>query len=232
MRLPLESPQQNRLLASLPHRDYRRLATYLEVVPLTFRQVLHESGTSFRHVYFPYRGVVSLVSMVGGGKGAEVGLIGNEGVVGASAALGIVVSPLRAVVQGSGVAARISSRRLRSEMNSRGSWYRELFRFSQELVSQAAQTAACNRFHSAEQRLARWLLMTRDRVGSDQLHFTHQFLSVMLGVRRTGVTAAAANLRKRGLISYSRGNLTVLDPAGLRKAACACYLLVAKGAGA
>ena len=228
MRSPSQSSDQNRLLAALPRRDYQRLARDIEVVPLTFGQVLHEPGDRFRHVYFPHRGVVSLLTMVGPGKGAEVGMVGNEGVVGGSAALGIDVSHLRAVVQGDGVAARISSRRLQQALGTHASWYRELFRFSHALMGQVAQTAACNRFHKVEQRLARWLLTTRDRVQSRHIHLTHQFRSLMLGVRRTGVTAAAASLQKRGLISYRRGNIQLLDAKGLEAAACPCYRVVSE----
>ena len=228
MRRAPRSSDQNRLLAALPRRDYRRLAGHIEVVPLTFGQVLHEPGDRFGHVYFPHRGVVSLLSMVGPGKGAEVGMVGNEGVVGGSAALGIDVSNLRAVVQGGGAAARISSRRLHRELKAHGSWYRELFRFAHVLMGQVAQTAACNRFHNVEQRLARWLLTTRDRVRSSHFHLTHQFLSLMLGVRRAGVTAAAASLERRGLIAYSRGSIRLLDVTGLEDAACPCYRVVSE----
>jgi len=194
---------QNRLLAALPRQDYRRLAKYLEPVSLTFGQVLY-----------------------GPGKAAEVGMVGNEGVVGASAALGIDVSNLRAVVQGAGTAVRITASRLRRELRAQGDWYRELFRFTHALMAQVAQTAACNRFHKIEPRLARWLLTTRDRVHSNRFQLTHQFLSLMLGVRRVGVTAAATSLQRRGLISYRRGNIELLDPRGLEAAACGCYRAV------
>jgi CRP-like cAMP-binding protein len=226
MRRPSASPDPNRLLAALARPGYERLAKHIEVVPLTFGQVLHEPGQRFGHVYFPRRGVVSLLTTVGGGKGAEVGIVGNEGLVGGSAALGVDVSNLRAVVQGGGSAARISTRRLRLALSTHAEWYRELFRFTYALMGQVAQTAACNRFHRVEQRLARWLLSTRDRVQSDNFHLTHQFLSLMLGVRRTGVTVAAANLQKRGLITYTRGNIQLLDWSGLEAAACACYGVV------
>lgn len=220
------SSDQNRLLAALPHRDYQRLARYLEPVSLSFGQVLYEPGGRIAQVYFPRSGVISLLTMIGPGKGAEVGMVGKEGVVGASASLGIDVSHLRAVVQGSGTAARIASSRLRRELRAQGSWYRELFRFSHALMGQVAQTAACNRFHKVEPRLARWLLTTRDRVQSSRFHLTHEFLSLMLGVRRVGVTAAATSLQKRGLITYSRGSILLLDPKGLEATACACYRAV------
>jgi CRP-like cAMP-binding protein len=217
------SPVQNRLLAALPRQDYRRLAQYLEPVSLAFGQVLYEPGARITHVYFPYGGVISLLTVVGPNKAAEVGIVGNEGVVGGSAALGIDVSHLLAVVQGAGTAARITSSRLHKELRTHGSWYRELFRFTQALTNQVAQTAACNRFHTVEARLARWLLATRDRVHSPHFHLTHEFLSHMLGVRRPGVTAAATSLQKRRLIAYSRGNIRILDAAGLEASACECY---------
>lgn len=218
-----QSPIQNHLLAGLPREDYQRLARYIEPVALTFGQVLYEPGDRIRHVYFPCSGVISLLTVVGQTKATEVGIVGNEGVVGGSAALGIDVSHLRAVVQGTGTAVRISSSRMHKELKSHGSWYRELFRFTHALMSQTAQTAACNRFHKVEARLARWLLATRDRVKSRQFHLTHEFLSLMLGVRRVGVTGAATSLQKRRLITYTRGNIHLLDVAGLEAAACECY---------
>ena len=222
------SSEQNRLLAALPRQDYQRLAKHLEPVSLAFGEVLYEPGGRIDHVYFPRRGVVSLLTVVGAGKAAEVGVVGNEGVVGGSAALGIDVSHLRAVVQGGGTAVRIASLRLRRELRVHGLWYRELFRFTHALMGQVAQTAACNRFHRVEARLARWLLSTRDRVHSNRFYLTHQFLSLMLGVRRVGVTAAAAGLQERGLIAYRRGNIELLDSRGLEAAACECYQAVAE----
>lgn len=216
-------PVKNRLLAALPRQEYRRLARYLEPVSLAFGEVLYEPGARIRHAYFPYGGVISLLTVVGACKAAEVGVVGNEGVVGGSAALGIEVSHLRAVVQGAGTAARITASRLHKEFSSHGSWYRELFRFTHALTNQVAQTAACNRFHTVEARLARWLLASRDRAGSRHFHLTHEFLSLMLGVRRVGVTAAATGLQERGLIAYRRGNIQILDPAALEATACECY---------
>lgn len=220
------SPVQNRLLAALPRRTYGQLAQHLEPVSLAFGQVLYEPGSQIRHVYFPYSGVISLLSAVGAGKAAEVGMVGNEGMVGGSAALGIDVSQLRAVVQGAGISARIASSRLHKACRTHGSWYRELFRFTYALMTQTAQTAVCNRFHKVEARLARWLLATRDRVHSNHFYLTHEFLSLILGVRRVGVTHAAINLQKRRLITYTRGNIQLLNPKGLEAAACECYLAV------
>jgi CRP-like cAMP-binding protein len=226
MQRKAQPPVQNRLLAALPRQDYQHLARYLEPVALTFGKVLYEPSGRIPHVYFPYSGVISLLSVVDAGKAAEVGVVGNEGVVGGSAALGIHVSHLRAVVQGAGTAVRIQSSRLHTELRTHGSWYRELFRFTHALMNQVAQTAACNHFHTVEARLARWLLATRDRVRSNRFYLTHEFLAHMLGVRRVGVTAAATRLQKRRLITYTRGNIQLLNTAGLEATACECYGVV------
>jgi CRP-like cAMP-binding protein len=218
-----QSPVQNRLLAALPRKDYQRLARHLEPVTLTLGQVIYEPGSRIRHVYFPLSGVVSLLTVVGHGKAAEVAVVGNEGVVGGAATLGIDVSHLRAIVQGGGSALRITTAHLQKATANNSLWFRELYRFSHALMSQAAQTAACNRFHKVEARLARWLLATRDRMHSHQLHLTQEFLSLMLGVRRVGVTTAATNLQKRHLITYTRGNIQLTNPAALEAAACECY---------
>jgi CRP-like cAMP-binding protein len=217
---------QNRLLAALPRQDYQRLARHLEPVVLTLGQVLHEPGNQIRQVYFPESGVISLLAVVGPDKAAEVAVVGREGVVGGSTTLGINISPVRALVQGEGTALRIESSRLRGELGSNGLWFRELARFSNALMSQAAQTAACNQFHPVEARLARWLLATRDRVNSNHIHLTQEFLSMMLGVRRVGITGAAMNLQKLKLITYSRGHIQLLDPVHLEAAACLCYGVV------
>jgi len=222
--MPAAAAVQNYLLAALPRRDYRRLSNYLEPVSLRFREVLYEPGGRIRHVYFPQDGVISILAAVSHpAKAAEIGVVGNEGAIGASAVLGIDISQFRVVVQAAGTAARISAARLRAEAARNVAWHRELFRFTQALMTQAAQTAACNRFHRVEARLARWLLATRDRMRSRHFPITQEFLSHMLGVRRPGVTAAAANLQRRGLVTYRRGNIELLDAAGLEKAACECY---------
>lgn len=226
MQRPVRPELQNQLLAALPKRDYLRLARHLEPVSLTLRQVLYEPGSQMRHVYFPQSGVISLLATVSPGKAAEVAVVGREGVVGASTTLGINVSQVRALVQGEGTALRIESAQLRTEFAANGLWFRELFRFSNALMSQAAQTAACNRFHTVEARLARWLLATRDRVNSRHIDLTQEFLSMMLGVRRVGITEAAKNLQKQKLITYSRGHIQLLDPARLETAACPCYGMV------
>lgn len=221
-----QPPGRNQLLAALPGPVYRRLARHLEAVALNFGQVLYEPGDRMRHVYFPTDGVISLLSVANTNKAAEVSVVGNEGVVGTSAALGIDSSNTRAVVQAAGAAARISSSRLRKQLEGNVVWYRELLRFTHALLHQTSQTAVCNRFHTVEARLARWLLATRDRVHSNHFHLTQEFISLMLGVRRVGVTVAAASLQNRRLISYTRGNIQLLDPAGLEAAACECYVKV------
>lgn len=226
MQRAASSPVENHLLATLPKRDFQRLSRYLKPVTLTLGQVLFEPGDQIRHVYFPYSGVISLLTVVDKHKAAEVAVVGNEGVVGGSAALGINVSHLRAIVQGSGSALRIAPSRLQAEFATNTLWFRELYRFTHALMSQSAQTAACNRFHKVEARLARWLLATRDRMHSHHFHLTQEFLSLMLGVRRVGVTAAAMSLQKRRLITYSRGNIQLLNPTALETSACECYVAV------
>ncbi len=221
-----QSHGRNHLLVALPSPVYRRLARHLEPVVLTFGQVLYEPGDRMRHLYFPTGSVISLLSVASANKAAEVGVVGNEGVVGASVTLGIDRSNTRAVVQAAGTAARIGSSRLRKQLEGNVSWYRELLRFTHALLHQTSQTAVCNRFHTVEARLARWLLATRDRVHSNHFHLTQEFISLMLGVRRVGVTLAAANLQNRRLISCTRGNILLLDPAGLEAAACECYAKV------
>jgi CRP-like cAMP-binding protein len=226
MQRAAQFPSQNRVLAALSRQEFRRLTPHLEQVSLVFGEVLHEPGGRIRHVYFPLDSAISLLTVFSPAKAAEIGIVGNEGVVGASTALGIDVSYLRAVVQGTGSAMRITSSRLKKECRPPSPWYRELFRSTQALMNQAAQTAACNRFHKVEARLARWLLATRDRVHSNHFKLTHEFLSQMLGVRRVGVTEAATSLQKRRLIAYSRGNIQILNPAGLEASACECYGVV------
>jgi CRP-like cAMP-binding protein len=226
MKRESHTPIQNRLLAAMPRRDYARLAKYLEPVSLILGQVLHEPGLKIQHVYFPCSGVISLLAVVNSNKAAEIAVVGNEGVVGGSVALGNDVSHLRTVVQGGGTALRIAPVRLRKVLGADGLCFPELLRFSYALLNQVAQTAACNQFHTVEARLARWLLATRDRVHSRHLSLTQEFLSVMLGVRRVGVTTAATSLQKRKLITYSRGNIQILDPAALEAVACDCYGVV------
>ena len=216
----------NRLLAALPHKEYQRLLPFLEPVTLAFAQVLYEPHARIRHVYFPNDFFVSLLTSVDAHRAAEVGLVGSEGMIGLPVVLGVNVSPFRAVVQGGGTAMRMKASDLRREFGASTALQRELFRFTHSLMTQVAQTAACNRFHVVTQRMARWLLMTRERVNSNEFRITQEFLALMLGVQRVGITLAATNLSRRGLISYSRGTMTIVDHKGLNAAACGCYKVV------
>jgi len=216
----------NRLLAALPRAAYRRLAPGLAPATLVFGEVLYEPGAAIRDVYFPSGSVVSLLTVVDDRSALEVGLVGHEGMVGIPLALGIGVSPVRALVQGGGSALRMSAARLRTSLRVSPALRRGLHRYAAALMAQITQTAACNRFHRVEARLARWLLMTRDRVGKEKFHLTQEFLAHMLGVRREGVTGAASALQRRGLIGYRRGDIHIADHAGLEAAACGCYALV------
>ena len=218
--------QTNRVLASLPRKSYRELLPGLADVSLVFGDVLYEPGARIRDVYFPQKSVVSLLTVVDGRSALEVGLVGREGMVGIQLALGVDVSPVRALVQGAGPAMQMSAARFRKAFDASPPLQQGLHRYTHGLLAQVTQTAACNRFHRVEARLSRWLLMTRDRVGSHEFRLTQEFLSHMLGVRRVGVTEAASALQKRGLIEYSRGEIQILDDAGLEAAACSCYELV------
>lgn len=212
----------NLLLANLPHRDLERIAPYLVPVSLALGEVLYEPGALIRQCYFPNDGVVSLLTVVAPYKTTEVGRVGSEGLVGTSAAVGIKVSQLRAVVQGAGSAMRMTAASLRKEFEASSSLQRGVLRFMHALIGQMAQTAVCNRFHTTDMRLARWLLATRARLRSDSFQLTHQFLSMMIGVRRVGVTHAASDFARRNLISYSRGNIRILNVKGLQATSCEC----------
>ena len=223
----------NSLLAALPGKNYQRLLSGLEPVVLKFGDVLYESGQKIRHVYFPGNSLVSLLTVVDGRMALEVGMVGREGMVGLPLALGTDVSPVRALVQGSGNAMRMTSARFAKEIRKSPQLQQGIHRYANALMAQVSQTAACNRFHVVGARLARWLLMTRDRMRSGEFRLTHEFLAHMLGVRRVGVTTAARTLQARKLIEYTRGNIRILDHKGLEAAACECYSLVnAKGNGA
>ena len=226
VRVSSRAPAANSMLAALPRKQYQRLLTGLESVALTFGEVLYEPGTRMRHVYFPNDSLVSLLTLVDNHLALEVGMVGCEGMVGVPLALGKDVSPIRALVQGAGTAMRMKSARFSEEIRKSPQMQKELNRYMGALMAQVSQTAACNRFHVVEARLARWLLMTRDRVHSDEFRLTHEFLGHMLGVRRVGVTMAARALQKRKLIAYSRGKIRILDGKGLEGAACSCYEVV------
>jgi CRP-like cAMP-binding protein len=213
----------NQLLAALPPSEYTRFVSGLERVTLTYGQVLYEPGEPMHEVYFPGDCLVSLLTLVEGHRALEVGLVGREGMIGARLALGAATSSVRALVQGTGTALRMSATRFLKEFRLSPSLQRALFRFTDSLMIQISQTAACNRFHIVEARLARWLLMTAERMASSEFHLTHEFLADMLGVRREGVTVAASGLQQRKLISYRRGDITILDTQGLEATSCSCY---------
>ena len=214
---------QNSLLAAVTRKEYQRLSGMLEPVTLTFGEVLYEPGDVIRHVYFPGVSLVSLLTLVDHHLALEVGLVGREGMVGIPLALGVGVSSTRALVQGAGVAMRMKSAHFLKELAQSLPLRRAVSRYTHDLLAQVARTAACNRFHVVEERLARWLLMTRDRVQSNDFPMTQEFLSHMLGVRRVGVTKAAGELQKRKLIEYRRGHIRIIDAHELEVAACSCY---------
>ena len=219
----MSATSTNQLIESLPRKDRRRLLDACEPVTLELAEELCEAGALTRHAYFPTTGFISLVSHIDSHPGVEVGMVGREGMLGAQLALGVATSPLRAVVQGEGSALRIGAAALRREITAGAALRRGLDRYVYVLMAQLAESAGCLRFHQIGPRLARWLLMSQDRAGADHFHVTHEFLAYMLGVRRVGITAAAGTLQRSGLISYHRGELIVLDRAGLEAAACTCY---------
>jgi CRP-like cAMP-binding protein len=213
----------NQLLAAVPGNERRRLAAYCERVDLTFGDVLYEQGDSIGYVYFPAGSFISLISSMEESHRLEVGLIGAEGMLGVSLVLGVGIAPLRAVVQGTGPAFRIETRLFCRELLRNPGLLGVLNRYLYVLMSQLAQMAACTRFHMVEARLARWLLMTGDRTPSTDLHLTQGFLAQMLGVRRAGIVRAAGALRRRKLIRYTRGTMSILDRRGLEASSCSCY---------
>jgi CRP-like cAMP-binding protein len=222
----LPNRAENSLLAGLPRKSYQRMQPQLEPVTLKFGDVLYRPGEAIRQVYFPIDCVVSLLTLVGGHLALEVGMVGREGVLGIPLALGVSDSPVRALVQGSGTALRMKSAHFLRELQRNAPLQRAVRRYTHDRLVQVTQTAACNRFHHVEARLARWLLMTRDRVRSNQFRVTQEMLGGMLGVLRVAVTNAAGKLQKRGLISYSRGQMKVLDSRALEAVACLCYQIV------
>jgi CRP-like cAMP-binding protein len=213
----------NRLIEGLPRKERGRILKRCEPVDLVFGDILCEPDKSFRHVYFPLGGFVSLVAPMDGHQPLEMGLIGNEGMLGATLVLGVSTVPLRAVVQGSGTALRMAASQLRRELRDSPALLRTLNRYLYVLMAQLSQTAGCTRFHEIEPRLARWLLMTHDRAHADHFHLTHEFLADMLGVQRSAVTIAAGGLQRRKLIHYTRGQISILDRKGLEAASCECY---------
>ena len=221
----LPTSADNLLLASLPRAVRRRLTGDRAPVDLTVPEVLVEAGARIRHAYFPTDGFISLVTPAQGRGQLEIGLVGNEGMLGVPLLLGVDRSPLRAMVQGTGHAWRVDAAALRRELERNPALRAVLGRHLYVFLAQLVQTATCARFHPIQARLARWLLMTRDRAHSNHFHLTHVFLALMLGVRRVGVTSAAIGLQRRGLIRYRRGDIEIRDVHGLEKAACACYAI-------
>jgi len=216
-------PEGNRLFEALPSNDRRRALAGCETVELAFAKVLYTPGERLDHVYFPLRSFISLIVLVDDSASREVGLVGNEGMFGIPLALGVDSSPVRAVVQGAGSALRMDAANFRRELRRSPALERELDRYVSVQLSQLAQRAACTRYHVVEARLACWLLMTQDRAHADHFYVTQEFLALILGVRRVGVTKAASALQRRSLIQYSRGRVSVLDRRGLKAASCACY---------
>lgn len=224
--LVLDHRRGNQLLAALPDKDLARLAPMLEPVKVEVGDVLCTPDTPMSHIYFPHDCLLSLLAVAEGRMTLEVGLVGREGMLGAAVALGHERSQLRAIVQRAGQASRMDSIRFRAEFARNPALQRVLYRYTDALLAQAIQIAVCSRFHVLEARLARSLLVTRDRLQSDKFHLTHEFLAHALGVRRVGVTKAASALQQQGLIIYSRGNIEILDVAGLTAASCKCYAIV------
>jgi CRP-like cAMP-binding protein len=216
----------NRLLAALPREEYARLSPHLEVVRLTPGKILYHAGDTVGHAFFPKAGMICLLSTTETGRTIEVGMIGNEGMSGISIILRSAVTPCRIMVQLAGDAFRLRGDVLRAEFNRGGRFQDLLLRYTHALLIQIAQSAACNGFHTVEERLCRWLLVSRDRVQTDTIHLTQEFLSLMLGVPRTSVTMIAVGLQKQGLIRYSRGKISILDRRRLEAASCECYRLV------
>jgi CRP-like cAMP-binding protein len=222
------SPNQNYLLAALPPAEFERLAGHLEPVPMPLGEILYEPGGQLQHAYFPTTSIVSLHYVTESGASAETAGVGNEGVVGISLFMGGNTTPSSAVVQTAGHAYRLQTRLLMEEFDRAGFLQRLLLRYTQALITQMTQTAVCNRHHSVEQQLCRWLLLTLDRLPSNELVMTQELVANMLGVRREGITAAAGKLQRAGIIRYQRGHITVLQRSGLETNVCECYAVVKK----
>jgi CRP-like cAMP-binding protein len=220
------NPKQNQLLAALPEADYQRLLARLEFVKLPLGLVVFESGSKLRHLYFPASGIVSLLYAMENGASTEIAVIGNEGVVGIALFMGGESTPSRAVVQSAGYGYRLKATALKTEFERGGPLQHLLLRYTQALIAQMTQTAVCNRHHAVDQQLCRWLLLSLDRLPSNELAMTQELIANMLGVRREGVTEAAGRLQEAGLIRYRRGHITVLDRPKLEKRVCECYAVV------
>src|SRR4051812_39883690 len=219
-------PQQNHLLAALPPGEFDRLAPHLELVTMPLGEVLYESGSHLPYVYFPTTSIVSLLYVMEDGASAEIAIVGNEGMLGISLFMGGETTPSRAIVQSAGHGFRLKSQLLKDEFARFGPMLHLLLRYTQALITQMAQTAVCNRHHSVDQQLCRWLLLSLDRLSSNEITMTQELIANMLGVRREGVTEAAGKLQQSGLIRYSRGKITVLDRTALEARSCECYKVV------
>ena len=221
-------PRQNHLLAALPEIEYERLASFLELVDLPLGKAVYESGRAISNVYFPITSIVSLLYVLESGASAEISVVGNEGIVGIALFMGGESMPNRAIVQSGGQAYRLDGATLKREFGRSGAFQHLLMRYTLALFSQMAQTAVCNRHHSVDQQLCRWLLLSHDRLSGDELVMTQELIADMLGVRREGVTEAAGHLQNAGLIHYSRGKITITDRPGLESRVCECYDVVRK----
>ena len=222
------TPKQNLLLATLPAEIFERLSPQLELISMPLGEVLYESGGQLQHVYFPTTAILSLHYVMEDGASAEIAGVGNEGVLGISLFMGGNTTPSRATVQTAGSGYRLKSQLMLEEFNRAGVMQKLLLRYTQALITQISQTAVCNRHHSVEQQLCRWLLLTLDRLPSNELTMTQELIASMLGVRREGITETAGNLQRSGLISYRRGHITVINRAGLETHTCECYSVVKK----
>jgi len=223
------SPKQNHLLAALPATEFESLSPHLQLARMPLGEVLYESGGQLQHVYFPTTSIVSLLYVFADGASAEIAVVGNEGVLGISLFMGGETTPSQAVVQSAGYGYRLEAQLLKQEFHRpKSALHLLLLRYTESLITQMAQTAVCNRHHSVEQQLCRWLLLSLDRLSSNEITMTHELIANMLGVRREGVTTAAGNLQRAGLIRYNRGHIEVLDRARLEQEVCECYAVVKK----
>ena len=225
---PVTDPRTNQLLAALPLAEWQRWQPQLEAVELPLGQVLYESGSTLGHVYFPTTAIVSLLYVMQNGASAEIAVVGREGIVGVALFMGGESTPSRAVVQSAGHGFRLNAKAVKLEFEASPAVMHLLLRYTQALITQMAQTAVCNRHHSLDEQLCRWLLLSLDRLSGSELNMTQELIANMLGVRREGVTEAALKLQKAGLIQYSRGRILVLDRPGLEQRSCECYAVVKK----
>jgi len=227
MAVPVQhDPRKNHLLEALPAGDYARLRSDLELIPMALGQVLYEPGARLRHVYFPITSIVSLLYVMEDGASAEIAVVGNEGMLGISLFMGGETTPSHAIVQSAGYGVRLKAQLLKDEFERFGPMMHLLLRYTQALITQMSQTAVCNRHHSVDQQLCRWLLLSLDRLATNELCMTQELIANMLGVRREGVTEAAGKLQDAGLIRYRRGRIIVLDRPGLEARSCECYQVV------